>query len=102
MNIIEVLPIENVSKISFKEPTFYSNNIREIGALIKNTSLFIGADSGIMHLASSVHVPTIGLFSVTDRDKYEPYNEGSLAVNANYFSSNEIIKLITQRIDCKS
>lgn len=101
MNIIEVLPIENISKISFNEPTFYSNNIREIGALIKNTSLFIGADSGIMHLASSVQVPTIGLFSVTDRYKCEPYNEGSLAVNTNYCSTNEIIKIITQRIDCK-
>lgn len=100
MNIIEVLPIENISKISFKEPTFYSNNIREIGALIRNTSLFIGADSGIMHLASSVQVPTIGLFSVTDKYKYEPYNEGSLAVNTNYCSTNEIIKIITQRIDC--
>ncbi|MFV8342547.1 glycosyltransferase family 9 protein [Flavobacterium sp. XS2P39] len=102
MNIIEVLPIDNISKISFNEPTFYSNNIREIGALIRNTSLFIGADSGIMHLASSVKVPSIGLFSVTDRYKYEPYNEGSLAVNTNYCSTNEIIKIITQRIDCKS
>lgn len=100
INIIEVLPIENISKIKFKEPTFYSNNIREVGALIKNTSLFIGADSGIMHLASSVQVPTIGLFSVTDRDRYEPYNAGSVAINTNYFSTNEIMRLIAQRIDC--
>lgn len=102
INIIEVLPIENISKISFKEPTFYSDDIREIGALIKNTSVFIGADSGIMHLASSVQVPTIGLFSVTDSDKYEPYNKCSLAVNTNHCSTNELIKIITQRIDCKS
>lgn len=100
INIIEVLPMENISKIKCKEPTFYSHNIRKIGALIRNTSLFIGADSGIMHLASSVQVPTIGLFSVTDRDKYEPYNEGSVAINTNYFSTNEIIRLIAQRIDC--
>lgn len=102
INIIEVLPVENISKIRFKEPAFYSKNVREIAALIKNTSVFIGADSGIMHLASSVNVPTIGLFSITDRDKYEPYNEGSLAVNTNYCSTNEIIKIITQRIDCNS
>lgn len=101
INIIEVLPIENISNISFNEPTFYSKNVREIGALIKNTSLFIGADSGIMHLASSVQVPTIGLFSVTDRYQYEPYNEGSLAVNTNYSSTNEIIKIIKQKISYK-
>ena len=101
INIVEVLPLENISKISCNEPEFYSNNIREIGALIKNTSLFIGFDSGIMQLASSVHVPTIGLFSVTDKYQYEPYNEGSLAVNTNYFSTNEIIRIIKQKINYK-
>lgn len=101
INIIEVLSLENSSKISCNEPELYSNNIREIGALIKNTSLFIGTDSGIMQLASSVHVPTIGLFSETDKYQYEPYNEGSLAVNTNYFSTNEIIRIIKQKINYK-
>jgi ADP-heptose:LPS heptosyltransferase len=41
---------ENVSQIAFKSPTFYSKDIREIGAVIANTEIFIGADSGIMHL----------------------------------------------------
>lgn len=82
-NIIEILPVENVSKIGFKAPTFYSTNIRQIGALIANTDLFIGADSGIMHLASAVHTPTIGLFSVTDHHTYQPYNNNSIAINTN-------------------
>jgi hypothetical protein len=30
-NIIEILPVENVSQIEFKSPTFYSKDIREIG-----------------------------------------------------------------------
>jgi hypothetical protein len=38
---------ENVSQIAFK-PTFYSKDIREIGAVIANTEIFIGADSGII------------------------------------------------------
>jgi hypothetical protein len=52
-NIIEVLPVENVSQIGFKAPTFYSKDVREIGALMANTEVFIGGDSGIMHLASA-------------------------------------------------
>jgi muconolactone delta-isomerase len=58
-NIIEVLPVENVSQIGFKAPTFYSKDVREIGALMANTEVFI--DSGIMHLASASKVST-GLF----------------------------------------
>lgn len=82
-NIIEVLPVENVSQIGFKATTFYSKDIREIGAVIANTELFIGADSGIMHLASSALTPTIGLFSRPNTNTYKPYNNNSLAINTN-------------------
>ncbi len=81
-NIVEVLPVENISQIGFKAPSFYSKDIREICAFIANTKVFIGADSGIMHLASSSLTPTFGLFSVTDQNKYHPYNNHSIAFNS--------------------
>lgn len=80
-NIIEVLPIENVSQINFEANSFYSKDIREIAALIANTKMFIGADSGMMHLASSSFTPTIGLFSVTDIESFKPYGNKSKAVH---------------------
>lgn len=80
-NIIEVLPKENVSQIGFKAPTFYSNDVREIGAVIANTAVFIGADSGIMHLASAAGATTVGLFSADNINIYEPYNGSSIAID---------------------
>ncbi|WP_306350509.1 glycosyltransferase family 9 protein [Flavobacterium sp. '19STA2R22 D10 B1'] len=100
-NIIEVLPKENVSQIDFQAPTFYSNDIREIGALIANTDVFIGADSGIMHLASSVNTPTVGLFSVTDSKVYAPYNENSLAINTNHNTLQDTIKALRKILKTK-
>lgn len=94
-NIIEVLPAENVSKIGFKAPSFYSKDVRQIGALIANTELFIGADSGIMHLASASHTPTIGLFSITDPDSFQPYANDSLGINTNKSSLEDWIKAIS-------
>lgn len=82
-NIIEMLPIENISKINFKAPHFYSKDIREMGAIIKNTSVFIAADNGVMHLASATLTPTVGFFSVTDPNVYAPYGNGSVALNTN-------------------
>jgi len=93
-NIIEILPIENVSQIAFKAPTFYSKDIREIGSLIANTELFIGADSGMMHLASAAQTPTIGLFSVSIIEKYEPYDNCSVGVDVETFSKNDYFKVI--------
>ncbi|MFE3867106.1 glycosyltransferase family 9 protein [Flavobacterium sp. LS2P90] len=93
-NIIEVLPVENVSQIGFKAPTFYSKDVREIGSLIANTEVFIGADSGIMHLASSAQTPTAGLFSVTNIKMYAPYNNNSLAIDTNSGSIDDWIKIV--------
>lgn len=92
-NIIEILPVENVSQINFKAPTFYSKDIREIAAVIAATKIFIGADSGIMHLASAALTPTVGLFSRANINTYKPFNNDSIAINTNDGNVNEWIKL---------
>ena len=40
-NIIEVLPVENISQIDFKAPSFYSKDVREIAAFIAGADIFI-------------------------------------------------------------
>ncbi|WP_372756644.1 glycosyltransferase family 9 protein [Mariniflexile sp.] len=93
-NIIEMLPIENVSKINFKAPHFYSQDLRIMGAIIKNTSIFIAADNGVMHLASASLTPTIGFFWVTDPEIYGPYGNGSLPINTDKTTIDDWIKSI--------
>src|SRR5690606_303410 len=93
-NIIEVLPVENVSQIHFAAPSFYSKDIRQIGAFIANTDVFIGADSGMMHLASASKTPTVGLFKVTHATKYAPYNNRSVAINTNTSTIDDLIKVL--------
>lgn len=93
-NIIELLPVENISKLNFKIPNFYSTDIREMGGFLANCELFIAADNGVMHLASSVNVPTIGLFKVTDETTYKPYNDKSFSVNTNDTDLDKVIELI--------
>jgi heptosyltransferase-3 len=101
-SIIEVLPVQNTSKISFKAPTFSSKDVREVGSLIANTELFICADGGIMHLGSSVHVPTIGLFSVTSVHSYQPYNDHSVGINTNNSNTEECIKAINKILSSRA
>jgi hypothetical protein len=98
-NILEILPIENVSQINFEAKSYYSKDIREIAAVIGSTRMFIGADSGIMHLASSSNTTTIGLFSVTDIPTYEPYGNQSMAANMNELSKVQLINAIKKILD---
>lgn len=92
-NIIEVLPIENVSQINFRAPSFYSKDLRQIGSLIANTEIFIGADSGMMHLASAVQVPTLGLFKAQNMNTYAPYNKRSFGVNTDHVNGDELVRI---------
>ncbi|GGD09240.1 glycosyltransferase family 9 protein [Hyunsoonleella pacifica] len=93
-NIIEMLPIENISKINFKAPHFYSKDVREMGGIIANTSVFIAADNGVMHLASAALTPTVGLFSRDNQSIYGPYGNGSLALHTKVKSQQECIQAI--------
>ncbi len=92
--IVEVLPAENVSQIDFQAPSFYSRNIRDIGGFLANTALFIGADSGIMHLANASGTPTVGLFRYTKPKRYAPYGNGSLAIDTNKGAEDEWLAVI--------
>lgn len=92
--IIEILPKENVSQIDFSAPTYYSRDLREMAALMAGTKAYIGADCGIMHLAAAAHLKTIGFFSVTDIGMYEPYGNGSRAIDTNATPVHDIVKML--------
>ena len=47
-------------------------SLSEVAALLQQATLFIGNDSGLMHLAAAAGAPTIGLFGPTDAALYRP------------------------------
>ncbi len=48
-------------------------SLLEIAACLKQACVFVGNDSGLMHMAAAVGTPTIGLFGPSDDQMYEPY-----------------------------
>jgi len=95
-NIFEVLPVENVSQINFQAPSFYSKDVREIGSVLANVDVFVGADSGIMHLSSASKTSTVGLFSISNLKKYEPYGNNSVGIDTNTLGIPDYIKAINK------
>lgn len=98
-NIFEVLPVENVSQINFQAPSFYSKDVREIGSVLANVDVFVGADSGIMHLSSASKAPTVGLFSISNIKKYQPYGNGSIGIDTNENGIPDFLKAIHTVLD---
>lgn len=93
--VLEILPKENISQIDFVAPQFYSHDLREIGGVLANTEVFIGADSGMMHLAVGSNIPVVGLFNVSNINKYQPYGNKNVAVNTNEASINEVMGILS-------
>lgn len=52
----------------------------ELAALIRHSDLFLGHDTGMMHLATAVETPTLAVFGPSDPQIYGPYGEHSAYV----------------------
>ena len=56
--------------------------IPEAAAALARCALFVGNDSGLMHLAAAVGTPTLGLFGPTSAEEYGPVGARAAAVIA--------------------
>ncbi len=54
--------------------------LRELAALLMGARLFVGIDSGVMHLAAAADVPVVALFGPTDPALVGPQNVRSAVV----------------------
>jgi heptosyltransferase-1 len=54
--------------------------IRQLAALFQRSALYVGTDSGPMHLASALGVPTVGLFGPSDPARFAPYQPSARVV----------------------
>ena len=67
-------------RLSFTEDFVGKVSLAEMFVIMKQSKLFIGNDSGLMHLAALSEIPTIGLFGPSDVKKYRPIGLNTLAI----------------------
>ena len=75
--------LKNIKKITkhlkkFKVKNFCGKlNLIEVAAHLKKCKIFIGNDSGLMHIASAIGIPTLGLFGPSLESRYAPKGNNS-------------------------
>jgi ADP-heptose:LPS heptosyltransferase len=57
-------------------------NLRELGELLRRADLFIGGDTGPMHLAAAVGTPVVCLMGGSDAARNRPMGEGHVVLAA--------------------
>lgn len=56
--------------------------ISELIALTRRARLFIGGDTGPLHLAAALHVPVVGIYGPTDPARNGPYAAASIVLRS--------------------
>ena len=78
---VEFLPTPHATPIN---PSFASLHVpspRRLAAAMGQMCMFVSADTGPMHLASSTQVPTVGLFCASEPALYGPLKTCDLALD---------------------
>lgn len=72
--ILEALPDTGIIDLTGK---LY---LPDVAAVVERARLFIGNDSGVMHISAAMGTPTLGLFGPSDEMLYGPYGENCATV----------------------
>lgn len=77
--------IEAVPK-SDRTVIFGEQDLLTVQACLQRSDLYIGNDSGLMHMAAAAGIPTLGLFGPSRPENYAPYgaNTGFVCTDLNY------------------
>ena len=68
----------------------------DVAAVFKRATLYIGNDSGLMHLCAAMGTPTLGLFGPTREKNYHPWGE-----KCGFVRSRETFDELSRKADYK-
>jgi lipopolysaccharide heptosyltransferase I len=63
-------------------------SLLELGELLRHARLFVGSDTGPLHMAAAVEVSCVGIYGPTRPEECGPYGSGHRAVQAFYQSGS--------------
>ena len=79
-DLLDINIVKN--QLSFKSYSVAGNfSWTEYAALVKKASLFVGNESGPLHVAAAMQTPLIGLFGPGESNIFYPYGEKSTFVH---------------------
>ena len=64
-------------------------SLTELAAVIRRARLFLGADTGPLHMAGALGTPCVGLFGTTRREETGPQGPGHVLLQAAYDNADD-------------
>jgi lipopolysaccharide heptosyltransferase II len=70
-------------------------SLKQLAGLIKNCGFILANDSGPMHMAAALGIPTLGIFGPTDPRKHGPYSP-----NSGYVLKDDLFCIVCNFLEC--
>jgi ADP-heptose:LPS heptosyltransferase len=71
--------------------------LRQLSAVLEQARLFVGGDSGPMHLAAAAETPVIGIFGATSELRFRPWGRHCRVVSQRYACSPDVLGTFEDR-----
>ena len=68
-------------------------SVRELAVLISMSTIVVGVDTGVLHLASCFDVPIVAIFGSTRSIEFRPYSPYTTIVESNTCTCNQFLHL---------
>jgi ADP-heptose:LPS heptosyltransferase len=96
---IDILSPDVKEKLEENLYTLLESNLRFLGSMLSQMSLFVCGDTGPMHLASASMVPTIALFKASTPALYGTLGDHDLSLTIASSSPQEIAQTLTEHLN---
>jgi heptosyltransferase III len=90
---VEFLPTPDSQPMDPRFASLHVRTPRRLAAALAEPRMFISADTGPMHLASSTWVPTVALFRASDPALYGPLKPCDLALDIKQYSPRALAQI---------
>ena len=96
--LVEIVPMNGRSMLDSRYPSYFSTDLRQLGAVLANLDGYLSLDCGIMHLACASRVPTLGIFTTTRADEWGPYGPGNHVIHAYELAPEAVARELAARL----
>ncbi|MCK4648140.1 glycosyltransferase family 9 protein, partial [bacterium] len=92
--------VDRIVRITKNKPIIScKTSLKELAALIAECRLFVGGETGPLHIACALNIPSVALIGPTDSVRNGPYGEGHIVIEKD-LPCRGCWKYKCKRLDC--
>lgn len=89
-HVVEIVPASGRSLLGDRYPTYFSTDIRRLGAVLAALDQFVCLDCGVMHLGCATGAPVRAIFTTTAVEDWGPHGPGARVIDAHDLTPREV------------